>query len=48
MGGNGMNLGISYYQGALNILKNNTGKSQFNQSLYLNFGIQIGKVSKKE
>jgi hypothetical protein len=45
MGGNGMNLGINYYLGLIDITKDAT--NQFNRSLYLSVGIPIG-VKKKE
>jgi hypothetical protein len=40
--GNGMNLGIRYYYGLVNILKDNPGGSERNSSLYVYVGIPIG------
>jgi hypothetical protein len=40
MKGNGMNLGVSYYYGLLDITKDNSGI--YNRSLYLSVGIPIG------
>jgi len=40
--GNGMNLGVRYYFGLVNILKENPGGSERNSSLYLYVGIPIG------
>ena len=46
MGGNGMNLGIQYYQGLVEIRKDQSGTTQLNSSLYFTVGIPIGKVQK--
>jgi len=40
--GNGMNLGIRYYFGLVNILKENPGGSERNSSFYTYIGIPIG------
>jgi hypothetical protein len=40
--GNGMNLGVRYYAGLVNILKENPGGSQRNSSFYIFAGIPIG------
>jgi Outer membrane protein beta-barrel domain len=40
MGGNGMNLGVRYYLGLVNVSKETSGV--FNRSLYLTVGIPIG------
>lgn len=42
MSGNGMNIGFRYYQGLLNILKDNPGASQTNSSFYLYVSIPVG------
>ncbi|MBZ5858582.1 porin family protein [Flavihumibacter profundi] len=43
MGGNGMNIGIQYYLGLLDILVDDSGPNQTNRAFYLNVGIPIGK-----
>jgi hypothetical protein len=48
MKGNGMNLGIRYYCGLVNILKENPNGSQRNSSLYLFVGIPIGAGKAEE
>jgi hypothetical protein len=40
--GNGMNLGVRYYFGLVNILKENPGPSERNSSFYVYVGIPIG------
>ncbi len=40
--GNGMNLGVRYYFGLVNILKENPGASKRNSSFYIYVGIPIG------
>lgn len=40
--GNGMNMGLRYYFGLVNILKENPGGSERNSSIYLYVGIPIG------
>ncbi len=47
MGGNGMNLGVNYYLGLVDITVDHDTK-QFNRSLYLTVGIPIGAGKKKE
>lgn len=42
MGGNGMNLGLRYYYGLVDITIDDTGDNVYNQSLYLTVGIPIG------
>lgn len=42
MGGNGMNLGIRYYFGLVDITIDDTTPNQYNSSLYLSVGIPIG------
>lgn len=50
MGGNGMNLGIRYYYGLVDITIDDTGDNVYNRSLYLSVGIPIGagKAKTKE
>jgi hypothetical protein len=43
MGGHGMNLGVRYYLGLVDVLKDNAGPKQYNHSLYFSVGIPIGK-----
>ena len=47
MGGNGMNLGINYYLGLVDITVDDNTK-QYNRSLYLSVGIPIGAGKAKE
>lgn len=42
LGGNGMNLGVRYYYGLVDITIDDTGENVYNQSLYLTVGIPIG------
>ena len=42
MGGNGMNLGLRYYYGLVDITLDDTGDNVYNRSLYLTVGIPIG------
>jgi Outer membrane protein beta-barrel domain len=42
MGGNGMNLGVRYYYGLVDITIDDTGDNVYNRSLYLTVGIPIG------
>jgi hypothetical protein len=44
--GNGMNLSVRYYQGFVNIVKDQAMPSEQNSAYYLNVGIPIGKSSK--
>ncbi|MBP6334705.1 MAG: PorT family protein [Bacteroidia bacterium] len=50
MGGNGMNLGVRYYLGLVDVVIDDTGSSIANHSLYFTVGIPIGaaKAEKKE
>jgi Outer membrane protein beta-barrel domain len=50
MGGNGMNLGVRYYYGLVDITLDDTGDNIYNRSLYLTVGIPIGagKAKAKE
>jgi hypothetical protein len=43
MGGDGMNLGINYYHGLIDVRIDDSTPSEFNQAIYLNVGIPIGK-----
>jgi hypothetical protein len=42
MGGNGMNLGVRYYLGLVDITIDDATPDQYNSSLYLSLGIPIG------
>ena len=42
MGGNGMNLGVRYYLGLVDITIDDSTPDQYNSSLYLAVGIPIG------
>lgn len=42
MGGNGMNIGVRYYYGMVDIVKDNPGSKQLNSSFYIFAGIPIG------
>ena len=44
--GTGITLGVRYYQGLVDIIKNNTGDPQLNSSFYLFAAIPIGGVKK--
>jgi len=48
MGGNGMNLGMRYYYGLVDITIDDTGDNVYNRSLYLTVGIPIGAGKTKE
>ena len=48
MGGNGMNLGVRYYLGLVDITIDDTTSDQFNSSLYLSVGIPIGAGKARE
>ena len=43
MGGDGMNLGINYYYGLIDVRIDDSSPSELNQAIYLNVGIPIGK-----
>jgi Outer membrane protein beta-barrel domain len=47
MGGNGMNLGIRYYFGLVDITIDDSDANQYNRSLYFSVGIPVGKGKKK-
>jgi len=49
LGGNGMNLGVRYYQGLIDSSIDDSGPNQYNRSLYFVVGIPIGagKAAKK-
>jgi hypothetical protein len=47
MGGNGMNIGLQYYLGLIDVVVDDASPKQYNRSLYLTVGIPIGKGSKK-
>ena len=48
MKGNGMNVGVQYYLGLIDIRVDDTSPNQFNRVLYLTAGIPIGKNPKKK
>jgi len=48
MGGNGMNIGLQYYLGFVDIVIDNASPRQYNRSLYITAGIPIGKSSRKK
>ena len=48
MKGNGMNIGIQYYLGLIDIRVDDSSPNQFNRALYLTAGIPIGKNPKKK
>jgi hypothetical protein len=43
MGGNGMNIGLQYYRGLVDITVDDQGPNQFNNAFYATVGIPIGK-----
>jgi hypothetical protein len=47
MGGNGMNLGVRYYMGLVDITIDDATTNQYNRSLYFCVGIPIGKGKKE-
>lgn len=47
MGGNGMNIGLQYYFGLIDIVVDDASPNQYNRSLYVTVGIPIGKSPKK-
>ena len=48
MKGNGMNIGLQYYLGLIDIRVDDSSPDQFNRTLYLTVGIPIGKNAKKK
>ena len=48
MKGNGMNIGLQYYLGLIDIKVDDSSPNQFNRVLYLTVGIPIGKNPKKK
>ena len=48
MKGNGMNFGVNYYYGLIDIMIDDSSPNQFNRVLYLTAGIPIGKNPKKK
>jgi hypothetical protein len=48
MKGNGMNLGIQYYYGLVDIVIDDATSGQYNRVLYITAGIPIGKNPKKK
>jgi hypothetical protein len=47
LGGNGMNLGVRYYVGLVDVTIDDSTPNQYNRSLYFSVGIPIGKAPKK-
>lgn len=47
MSGNGMNIGLQYYFGLIDVVIDDASPNQYNRSLYLTVGIPIGKSPKK-
>ena len=43
MGGNGMNLGVQYYHGFVDITIDDSGSNEYNDQIYFTVGIPIGK-----
>jgi hypothetical protein len=43
MGGNGMNIGVQYYRGLVDITIDDLGPGQYNSAFFANVGIPIGK-----
>ena len=48
MKGNGMNIGVQYYLGLIDIRVDDSSPNQYNRVLYLTVGIPIGKNPKKK
>jgi hypothetical protein len=48
MKGKGMNIGIRYYYGLVDIMIDDTKPNQFNRSLYFTVGIPIGKKASEQ
>jgi hypothetical protein len=48
MKGNGINIGLQYYMGLVDILVDDNGPSQFNRAFYINAGIPIGAGAAKK
>jgi hypothetical protein len=48
MGGNGLNIGIQYYLGLVDIKVDDNSPGQMNRALYFNVGIPIGKAAAKK
>ncbi len=47
MGGNGMNIGIQYYFGLIDVFIDDLSPNQYNRAFYVAVGIPIGKTPKK-
>lgn len=47
MSGNGINIGLQYYLGLVDVVVDDTSPNQYNRSLYLTVGIPIGKKKNK-
>lgn len=48
MGGNGMNIGVQYYLGLVDITIDDTGPGAYNRALYITAGIPIGKAASQK
>jgi hypothetical protein len=48
MKGNGMNLGVNYYLGLIDVVIDDTSPNQYNRTVYVNIGIPIGVKKAKE
>jgi len=48
LGGNGMNLGVRYYYGLVDVTIDDVTPDEFNRSLYFSVGIPIGKAPKSK
>lgn len=48
LGGDGINLGVRYYHGLVNVRKDAAAPGRFNRSLYLAVGIPVGAGNKEE
>lgn len=48
MGGNGMNLGVQYYQGIVDITIDDSGADEYNSGFYFTVGIPIGVAKAAE
>jgi len=46
--GNGMNIGVQYYLGLVDVVVDDVSPNQFNRSLYVTAGIPIGVKAKKK
>jgi hypothetical protein len=47
-GGNGMNIGLQYYYGLVDVRISDASPDEFNRTLYVNVGIPIGKGKRRQ